>query len=76
MIKTSPSVARSSDQDGRVPNKALTVQCCVCFKIRKGASWVTRVEAIIGLCSHGYCPDCYHRLLNELEQELADVPRT
>lgn len=38
----------------------MTVQCCVCKKIRKGARWVKpqKVALVKHDISHGYCPKC------------------
>lgn len=39
---------------------SITVQCCVCKKIRTGSEWITQEKAEIAeeLVSHGYCPKC------------------
>ena len=39
---------------------SITVQCCVCKRIRTGSEWIAHEKAELeeGLVSHGYCPVC------------------
>lgn len=44
-------------------------QCCVCKKVKLGASWVSSnaVQHAAVNCSHGYCPDCFRQVLQRID---------
>jgi hypothetical protein len=46
--------------------------CCVCKKVRDDQNYWQQVESYISKrtdarFSHGYCPDCYKKVVKELE---------
>jgi hypothetical protein len=45
------------------------VQCCSCKRIRKGGTWThsTGVTPKHVRFSHGYCPDCLNRAIEEVQ---------
>jgi len=47
----------------------MTIQCCVCQKLRLDGKWVVReVPHLPGeSVSHTYCPRCVQKLTRELE---------
>ncbi len=49
----------------------MTVQCCVCKRVREGKAWyVMNVpEQALAPISHGYCPVCASRAFAELRAE-------
>ncbi len=51
----------------------MVTQCCVCSKIEQNGEWVCQ-QNLPGneLVSHGYCPDCFIKalqVLNQLEEQ-------
>ena len=49
----------------------MQVQCCVCKRVRKEGRWerLKRREALQGEVSHGYCPRCASKVLEELRAQ-------
>ncbi len=53
--------------------------CCVCKKVRDDKNYWQQVESFItkrtdAKFSHGYCPDCFHKVLREIESMPAREP--
>jgi len=53
--------------------------CCVCKKVRDDKNYWQQVESFItkrtdAKFSHGYCPDCFHKVLREIEGMPAHEP--
>ena len=48
----------------------MRVQCCVCKKVRRGATWIRVTESTLSgaRVSHGYCPKCAKQAFEELEK--------
>ncbi len=42
--------------------------CCVCQKTKTDDGWIHRRHAHEELLSHGYCPVCAERVLEELRE--------
>jgi hypothetical protein len=49
----------------------ITTKCCVCHKIRTEAGqWIEQRAASEGeVFSHGYCPECFEKALEELDED-------
>jgi len=53
----------------------MTVQCCVCGKVRKeNGSWCQEdiPEEEMESVSHSYCPSCLEGALREIRQQKGD----
>src|SRR6266446_220269 len=53
--------------------------CCVCKKVRDDKNYWQQVESYIvkrtdAKFSHGYCPDCFNKVLREIESMPSDEP--
>jgi len=53
--------------------------CCVCKKVRDDKNYWQKVESFItkrtdAKFSHGYCPDCFNKVLREIESMPAHAP--
>jgi len=46
----------------------MTTVCCVCQRRKSGRGWTLRPAkaANVNRVSHGYCPQCYDRLMIQL----------
>ena len=44
--------------------------CCVCAKTDNGSGWSREPLADYRRLSHGYCPDCYRRLMERINNLL------
>ncbi|HPO15206.1 MAG TPA: hypothetical protein PLI09_17315 [Candidatus Hydrogenedentes bacterium] len=49
----------------------MTVQCCVCAKVKEDNHWVHRHVERPKDVSHTYCPNCLEQSLNVMRKELA-----
>ncbi len=49
----------------------MTVQCCVCKKVKEDNQWVRRAVQTPGAISHSYCPHCLELSLQAMRTELA-----
>jgi hypothetical protein len=49
----------------------MQVQCCVCKRVRKEDRWVraNRAEALNPSVSHGYCPRCASKVLEDIRAQ-------
>jgi len=46
--------------------KDITVQCCVCGRIKSADGWNKERLKRNRQYSHGYCPDCFNRAMTEI----------
>ena len=46
----------------------MTVQCCVCKRIRDEGQWTKREDLGNGMISHTYCPQCKEVVLASFRQ--------
>ena len=49
----------------------MKVQCCVCKRVRKDGRWVreSREDLRAESTSHGYCPRCADKVLQEIRAQ-------
>ena len=47
----------------------MTIQCCVCQRVRERGQWKDQVPERDGLVSHTYCPKCLHQSLETIKEE-------
>lgn len=73
MQKTSQTATEAEREEA-----IMTVQCCVCKRVREGKAWyVTNLpERALGPVSHGYCPVCAARAYEELRAEAQRIKMT
>lgn len=47
----------------------MTIQCCVCKKVKEGEGW--KLEGLVGRpdASHTYCPHCFKNAMTALRAE-------
>jgi hypothetical protein len=48
----------------------MTVVCCVCNRVKRGAGWVVETLEEAPLASHGYCPRCAATARLEIHRAL------
>ena len=55
----------------------MTKICCRCARVEQGGRWLVKRPAPVDRepLTHGYCPDCYHAMLVEIETQFADHHR-
>lgn len=41
--------------------------CCVCQKTKSQAGWIQKQAGKEGRVSHGYCPDCFRRSMEQAQ---------
>jgi len=56
----------------------MTIQCCVCKKIKDGEKWKTDGHGGRSDASHTYCPRCFEKSMTALraEQRRSRLART
>lgn len=50
--------------------KKVTRICCLCHKIKSSEGWVEQERAAGAVFSHGYCPQCYAKVMRGVEKRL------
>jgi hypothetical protein len=45
----------------------MQIVCCVCQKTKSQAGWIQGQASKEGRVSHGYCPDCFHRTMEQAQ---------
>lgn len=57
---------------GAAKGEELVMQtmCCVCQKTKSQAGWIQGRAEKKGRVSHGYCPDCFHRIMERAQDWL------
>ena len=61
----------------RLKGYSMNVQCCVCEKIRHEGTWVLPESigtVLQGPVSHGYCPECLEKAMEEIRNFQAPAP--
>lgn len=41
--------------------------CCVCHKTKSQRGWIQKQAVKKGRISHGYCPECYRRSMEQAQ---------
>lgn len=49
----------------------MTIQCCVCKKVKDDGQWVRDAAKHPSAMTHTYCPHCLEASLNAMRMELA-----
>ncbi len=52
----------------------MTIQCCVCKKVRVEDAWKRQAAPPEAEVSHTYCPACRDRTMNTLKAEQQVAP--
>ncbi len=51
----------------------MTRMCCICNKVEQGGQWkVCRAMPDGEPVTHGYCPDCYVKVMMEIEEFISE----
>lgn len=54
----------------------MTVQCCICKKVKEENTWVGRVPHVPREVSHTYCPQCLELSKAAMVREMAPTRNT
>jgi len=52
---------------------AMKTICCICQRCKRGEQWVPGGGNLVADTSHGYCPDCFALVEQELNLRKAAV---
>ena len=51
----------------------MTIQCCMCKKVKVDGHWVSRHSVSHGRVTHTYCPVCLALTLDEIKLEQSRI---